>query len=1191
MSFNIGLSALAAAQEEIAVTGNNIANASTNGFKSSRTEFADVYAASVLGGGENQAGGGVGVQGISQNFAQGNITFTDNTLDLAINGNGFFILRGEDGNVYTRAGAFGTDRNGNIVNSLGEKLQGFAATPDGKASGGGPLTDLVVTTGEIPPQATTLVSSRINLDATASPSSIIGTKVLTNLGKSGVPQFGTRVARPATVAGTISTTGTDFSGTTSAKTIGSSNVSGGIDFVAAAGAQSFSISVNGGPFSSIDLKTINATDGDDLVTKLDAALNAAGFSGASAIDVSLENNRLVLQTTASGDESRITISAVQGLASSIVTATDVKGKTAPPTGFTLTLDGVSRNIVIDKNFTNTGTAALALGGGAGSGNEALEDYIQSQINTSAALLGKVTVSIDSAGNILFESTSTAAQTLTVNPLNSVSGGVSFDQVVTFATPRRIGTLDTSDLDFSAAARDTSFTITVDGQSLQIILDEDYSASSGASSALGEFAESGLEALEDEIQRQINVSTLPGEVNVSIAADGRMVFEITDSAYKSLKVESDSKSAQVQGAVSVSSGYDFSADNYTFTITYEDATLGTVTSNAITLDQSYATGQEVIDAIQNEINTDTNFAFPLGKEQVRARLDSATGQVIIETVGTGPNAELNVAVSVPGAGPYVIGNPGAPVNGLGPELDFASIATFTGSELSNTGAPAVGNGYAAETIQVTDKSGTKQLVTVAAGSTAAQVAQQFSNVAGITATATTVAYIVATNTGDPENKGAGTTGVESNLPLNFTINGSQFETPLSDPNDRLQDLANQINLASGNLSARVVTLESGTQLLEITENNGANLVFTGGATGKGSITIGASARDAVTGELVYNDKVATKQLANLANLTNDGVVVGGVVEFTLDENVAMTDASKNASGVDILPVNDSIFGNISDSDSLVGTQFELNTFDPLNPDTYYRSTAVAIFDTVGIQHTLTQYFVKERPAAGSEIGGVWSVYFQIDGKDIGYDPGALDSTPVLAKATIRFTEAGLYDQTQDPIYITNWTPLDSAGKASGAGPVPGNTTVAELTTNSNFRIDLTKMTQYGGDFSVLSNTQNGFAKGQLTGLDINDRGAIFARFSNGQSKILGEVALAKFDDQSKLANAGGTRFTETSASGSGTPSGAGTAGLGVIQSGALEDSNVDLSEQLVQLIVSQRNFQAAAQIIESADTATQTIINL
>jgi len=290
---------------------------------------------------------------------------------------------------------------------------------------------------------------------------------------------------------------------------------------------------------------------------------------------------------------------------------------------------------------------------------------------------------------------------------------------------------------------------------------------------------------------------------------------------------------------------------------------------------------------------------------------------------------------------------------------------------------------------------------------------------------------------------------------------------------------------------------------------------------------------------------------------------------------MKDAAKNAAGQDLPITTTSIFGNIDDAATLEGTQFELNTFDPTNPETYYRSTAVAMFDTVGIQHTLTQYFVKERPTADNPSGSRWSVYFQIDGKNIGYDEGAIDPTPVMAKSS----------------FITNWTPLDSAGKPSGAGPLPGNTAAAELTTNSNFRIDMTGLTQFGGDFSVQSNTQNGFAKGQLTGLDVNDRGAIFARFSNGQSKILGEVALADFADQSKLANAGGSRFSETAASGSPAASGAGTAGLGVIQSGALEDSNVDLSEQLVQLIVSQRNFQAAAQIIESADTATQTIINL
>ena len=1191
MSFNIGLSALNAAQEEISVTGNNIANASTNGFKSSRTEFADVYAASVLGGGVNQAGGGVGVQNIAQNYSQGNISFTDNTLDLAINGNGFFILKSDAGTVYTRAGAFGTDLNGNIVNSLGEKLQGFAATADGKATGGGPLTDLVVTTGEISPKATTLVSSRINLDASAAPSSVIGSKVLSKSGASGVPQFGARVAQPAIVSGTISTAGTDFSGTTSATTTGSSNVSGGLAFNTAGGAQGFSISVNGGAFAAIDLSGADAADGAAVVAAVDAALIAAGFTPANnnAVNVTLSNNRVVLTTAQSGSNSRINITAVQGLASSVVSAVDVQGKTAPPTGFTIMLDGASKAIVIDKDFTNSGPAALALGGGAGSGNEALEDYIQAQINTSASLLGKVNVSIDAAGKIAFETTAATNQNLVINPLTSVTGSVNFNQIVTFATARREGTLDTSNLDFSAP-NESSFTITVDGQQLQIDLDDDFSASGAPAEALGVYSDSGIEALEDEIQRQINVSTLPGAVKVSIAADGRFVFEITDTDYTSLKVESDSTAATITGAVNVNNGYDFSVDNYTFTIAYDSGS-GVVTSNAITLDQNYATGQDVVNAVQNAINTDTNFAFLLGQEQVRASLDSATGNLVIKTVATGPSSQLDVVVTVPGAGPYVVGNPGAAVNGAGPAVDFASVATFKGSELNNTGKNAVGNGYAAETIEVLDSAGVKQLITVAQGTSANAVAQRFSNVSGITASASTVAYITASNSGDPENKGAGTANVDPNLPLKFSINGFVFSSSQTNPADRYTEIATQINNSSGNLSAKVITDEEGVSILEVTENTGVDLVFSGGTEGRGSITIAASERDPITGLPIVAEGVAKQQIANLANLSNDGVVVGGIVEFTLDENVTMVDASKDAAGNTIPITTSSIFGNIDDAAALKGTQFELNTFDPTNPETYYRSTAVAIFDSVGIQHTLTQYFVKERPSSTDQSGSIWSVYFQVDGKNVGFESGAVDTTPTMAKATLRFTDTGLYDPTQDPIYITNWTPLDSAGKRSGAGPVPGNTTVVELTSNSNFQIDLSKLTQYGGDFSVQSNSQNGFAKGQLTGLDINDRGAIFARFSNGQSKILGEVALAKFDDQSKLANAGGTRFTETSGSGTGTPSGAGTAGLGAIQSGALEDSNVDLSEQLVQLIVSQRNFQAAAQIIESADTATQTIINL
>jgi flagellar hook protein FlgE len=304
MSFNIGLSGLNAAQEEINVTGNNIANASTVGFKKSRTEFGDVFAASVLGGGGNQQGSGVSLQNIAQDFSQGNVSFTGNALDLAINGAGFFVLSGETGTAYTRAGTFGTDKDGNIINNQGERLQGFAPTVNGDASGGGPLTDLVVKTGEIAPAATTKVESILNLDASASPSSIVGTNLVSNGGTSAVQVLGVQSARSAELEGRVSTAGTDFSGTTAASTAGAFNVASGLNFATAGGNQGFSISVNGGAFQAIDLTALDTADEDALIAHVQTQLNAA-LSAPNNVVVSAENNRLVLTTAAVGTNSNI----------------------------------------------------------------------------------------------------------------------------------------------------------------------------------------------------------------------------------------------------------------------------------------------------------------------------------------------------------------------------------------------------------------------------------------------------------------------------------------------------------------------------------------------------------------------------------------------------------------------------------------------------------------------------------------------------------------------------------------------------------------------------------------------------------------------------------------------------------------------------------------------------------------------
>jgi flagellar hook protein FlgE len=163
MAFNIGLSGIRAASVDLEVTGNNVANASTVGFKESRAEFADVYTSSILGTGTKPVGSGVLVDNVRQEFSQGNISGTENALDMAIDGTGFFVLNDNGSESYTRAGYFSLDKDGFVVANSGARLQGYEANGDGVVNG--VLGDLQIVIGNQPPALTSRMSSILNLDA------------------------------------------------------------------------------------------------------------------------------------------------------------------------------------------------------------------------------------------------------------------------------------------------------------------------------------------------------------------------------------------------------------------------------------------------------------------------------------------------------------------------------------------------------------------------------------------------------------------------------------------------------------------------------------------------------------------------------------------------------------------------------------------------------------------------------------------------------------------------------------------------------------------------------------------------------------------------------------------------------------------------------------------------------------------
>lgn len=168
MPFRIALSGLNAAQTDLGVTANNIANTSTNGFKGSRAEFADLFAVSLQGVSSNATGNGVRVAAVAQQFAQGNVEFTDSSLDLAVSGPGMFIVADGGALAYTRAGAYQLNRDGYVVNSMQQRLQAYPPLTGGGFNTGG-LGDLRLQTTDSPPAATTSVEYLLNLPANATP--------------------------------------------------------------------------------------------------------------------------------------------------------------------------------------------------------------------------------------------------------------------------------------------------------------------------------------------------------------------------------------------------------------------------------------------------------------------------------------------------------------------------------------------------------------------------------------------------------------------------------------------------------------------------------------------------------------------------------------------------------------------------------------------------------------------------------------------------------------------------------------------------------------------------------------------------------------------------------------------------------------------------------------------------------------
>ncbi len=234
------------------------------------------------------------------------------------------------------------------------------------------------------------------------------------------------------------------------------------------------------------------------------------------------------------------------------------------------------------------------------------------------------------------------------------------------------------------------------------------------------------------------------------------------------------------------------------------------------------------------------------------------------------------------------------------------------------------------------------------------------------------------------------------------------------------------------------------------------------------------------------------------------------------------------------------------------------FDPNDPTTYHNSTALTVYDSLGNQHALQSYFVK----TGS---GVWNVYTTVD--------GVSTTTLPAPTATMTFTGTGTNPTIVPASPTVSFTPTTGA-----TGP-------------QAIALDYANSTQFGSAFSVTSPTQDGYSSGILAGFNIAKDGQIIGRYTNGQSQALGQVVLANFTNPNGLQQLGNNSWSESADSGPAVVGAPTSGGLGVLQASAVEDSNSDLTAELVNMITAQRVYQANAQTIKTQDQVLQTLVNL
>ena len=1254
MSFYTALTGLNGSQADISATSNNIANVGTTGFKRSRAEFGDIFATSPLQNASSSIGSGTILKGIKQQFTQGNISSSLNALDLAISGQGFFTLKPSltsAQKVYTRNGSLNVNNDRYVVDSAGQYLLVYPVNDDGSVTAKDldsalPL-QLPVTSGD--PQATSNISLGVNVPAAADvvpdraefadgysfdpgdPNTFTNSTSITIFDDLGNPTIATMYFIKTQSASATDPTNKYDTRLVINDTVIDPDLVPSVDdagnqiFIDRFGMQTTEVPDDNyfleGKGSALykkdDLQTLvdsqpakltgEATEfdfgeeGDRLVeivtdpiqfnaTRESGDADSRVYWGKNFLTVNVDNGDQPVNinlrpgkynATQLAAEVERAINAAYGDDSKIQVVQNVDD-TLSINLFKLNADGSSTGLataisvdLLSDSYVSTVEGITLTGASPDFTREQFLAHTQAKINSALNdyAVDASTDAVDGASSLgvanqLFarsvgtKMNGILTETQIVNLSHATSTSDTPTALTTSATERFMvysyqGNRPNLSVYDNKTRVDTSGGTTVSFDATQNTMTINFgSAPSNISNnekirIAGDFETADATAASYINGREFTVSNVNGN-SITINTTGLSFpddsFTLTETDIYVMSDESESVEAFFEGANNVYEGaaVNFSSEK--------------IVIREIGDENKHAYTNSDIAALAgfNGIFEVSSAQFNISQTVTGSSLDSLDILGLVQSDGT--TTDLSTTTDwVDEKAPAIKVNYNEntqkleftvdrTVLGTGTESNFNSFSIFGASTAESTNNLGIPTQDDAATVLIRGGEVLSTEPFVADGEEMQLNDKRYGVTVGYNSDTQTFTFA------------SGTTGelIEANGALG--VGSQQKASGIEVGRYSLSEVDGSIIDATDHFSGDNHLMAVGSSKTDAIATAGTGLASTA------AVSIG----DAANEDLTSVFRMSNTNGENIFNVSVNGI--SGVIEIPTGFYVGSTLAEALQSRIN--QIQDAVTG-----DTVGGVTVK---YDSSSNNFTFKTGTTGNSSTIKVKGAAR--FGLDDVALG--VGTVPQIYNLVQATNADGVGLYVDATGNVVTTPPANLVEGYY-----PLYIDEGElTFDNGGRIIS----PKNLVHYERQEEGfsiALDIDFGQSTQFAQPFSVLNVEQDGFTSGRLDGLEIDASGTIRANYTNGQNNPLGKIVLANFNNQNGLKQIGNATYVETAVSGAAQVGEAGAEGYGNILSGSLERSNVDITEELVNLITAQRNFQASAKAIETTTTLTTTIINI